>query len=174
MIRRCVTAACAVIISISMITISYAGASCCDPANALGGPQVASPAPGRALKPSTTGVPKGPGRQGMPAFMSYGQRQAIPLSNLAPGGNCCSNPNDSCAARTNAAGQPPLQGPGLGCSAGCCGGKSSAGQPTQAVGQFGAKPIRAVGPVPRERPMLTANPVKAQARPKPSELRNLW
>ncbi len=179
--RVCATAAFAAVLSILMVTLSFGGASCCDPAKAgaigrPGGVQAASPNPVGAPKSSRAAVPNNPGWQGMAAFMGYGQSEGVPLSNLAPRGSCCTNPNSSCAA-----GQQPVPGAALGCSGGCCGAKNMGTQPAQAAGRTGLNPIKAVAPAPQSMvPVteiglsMTASPVKAESRPKPSGSKVLW
>jgi hypothetical protein len=112
----------------------------------------------------------------MASFMGYGQSEGVPLSNLAPRGSCCSNPNSSCAA-----GLQPVPGAAPSCSAGCCGGKNLGTQPAQPVGQPNASPIRTVAPSPQSMApvtelglSMTASPVKAGARPKPLGSGALW
>lgn len=181
MIRTFMTAAIAVTMSILVVSLSHAGASCCDPANTARVPQTAGPAALGAPQPSATAAPSNPGWQGMAAFMGYGQPEGVRLSDLAPSGSCCPNPNASCGARPNVAGQKPVQGPAQTCSAGCCGGINSGFQPARGIQQSGVRPIQAVSPASRViAPVselgaaLTANPVKAQARPKPSGSGSLW
>jgi hypothetical protein len=181
MIRTFVTAAIAVMISILVVSLSHAGASCCDPANTARVPQTAGPTAVGARQATATAVPNNGGWRGMAAFMGYGQPEGVRLSDLAPSGSCCSNPNTSCASRPNAAGQKPVQGLAQGCSAGCCGGINSGLQPTRGIQQSGVRPIQAAGPASRvTAPVselgapLTASPVKAQARPRTTVSGSLW
>jgi hypothetical protein len=186
MIKMCATAAFAVMLSITVVSSSYAGASCCDPARTGGvpqpaGAQTAGPAPVGASQPTAAAVPNNPASQGMAAFMGYGRPEGVRLSDLAPRGSCCANPSASCAPRQNAADQQPLQTPPQGCAASCCNRKTLGVQPTQATGQSSDRPIQAVTPDPRAiAPVselgaaLTASPVKAQARPKPAGSGSLW
>jgi hypothetical protein len=181
MTRTFVTASIAVMMSILVVSLSHAGASCCDPANTAPVLQTASPAALGPRQPTATAAPNSPGWRGMAAFMGYGQPEGFRLSDLAPRGSCCSNPNASCGSRPNAAGQKPVQGPAQACSAGCCGGINSGVQPARGIQQSGVRPIQAaspasrvIAPVSELGTALTASPVKAQARPRTTVSGSLW
>lgn len=182
--RAYVAVALAGMMAMAMVSMSYAGASCCDPANAAGGLQqirAARPGPVTAPNPASAAGAYNPRQEGRAAFSGYGQTQPIPLSNLTPGGSCCPSPKTAAASRANAPIPQPLQIPATGCSGACGCGKVPQVQSTRAVEQFGVMPLGAVRPVPQTvapvpaaRTPLTATPLKAAAKNKPSVYRTLW
>lgn len=136
----------------AMISMSFAGASCCATGNGTGPAQANSflPAP-RAYAPP----------QAAPATVRYAgapSRSAAQLSRpvqargpvAGPLPSCCAVPNGSAPAQAGlvntGAGVPG------GCGRGCCGGSFTAYQPTGNSSRYTATPVRnVVNPLPTQR-----------------------
>ncbi|HMK33657.1 MAG TPA: hypothetical protein VK463_01225 [Desulfomonilaceae bacterium] len=183
MSRRCVAAAFAVLMVLATVSLSHAGASCCDPANQAGTPQgnriqagILSP----AQNPGTAAAANKPGSQSITAYMGYAGAKTNPQSNAGSGASCCPSPNASNQAGENTPPEQQLGNPGCRCGGGGCG-AFSGGQSVQAIGQYQgmlaapvAPVVQAISPVASPSPAMTAIPVKASTKNKSIGSRTLW
>jgi hypothetical protein len=181
--RAYVVIAFAAMMAVAIVSISHAGASCCDPGAAAAGPQgirAAAPGPVPAPKPTVNPRAFKANQTGAPVLTGYQPAQPVPLTSFAPGATCCPTPNAAATPRRNALAPQP-QGPATGCSGACGCGRPATTKPAQIVGGFNPAPIGAARPVPQmvapaqaPRTAFTATPMKTTGKTKTMVNRTLW